>query len=315
MPQTCQKGGLRINHKKFSGILKEIAEQPPDRDIADLLADKLQIPMDKAEELADRIKKTHNQTPETPYVRAVVEKLSKPAQQAGAYLVECLSDKELEIFMQWLFKTLGYEVSSIWLANGGADLVAIHNGEKVAVLAQKCPPNYALTDATVLAAQQAQNTHGCSRSIIITTACFTEQAVAAAQSCGVELWDRAILTAKIDEAKERAAQDNQQTSFPPYQGSLLLSLLMLAETKTFLIESKAEGKYDLFLPGIKYPLLTFETCNGIIMRCVFRIKYNEPVSEGDGEQVIRTDKSTNMQEPGDLEAYRLIIQYLSQFVE
>jgi len=244
-----------------------------------------------------------------------VEKLSKPEQKAVAYLIETLSDKEFALFIQWLFESLGYAVLSKCLTNSGVDLTVIQNIEKVTVLARKYPPNYALTDVTVLAAQQTQNTPNCSRTIIITTSCFTEQATLAAQKCNVELWDHTVLDTKIEEEKKKATQDNQQTRFPPYQGSLLLSLLMLAETKTFHIEPKTERKYDLFLPGIKYPLLTFEAPNSIVMRCIFRIEYNEPVSESDGKQLITTDENGNKKGPDDLEAYELITQYLTQFLE
>ncbi|MCL2358373.1 restriction endonuclease [Candidatus Bathycorpusculum sp.] len=304
-----------MNQKNFSGILKEIIEQPPDSDIAELLSNNLQIPVDKAVVLADRIKKAHNLALKKPDVRMMVEKVPKTAQKSRAYLVECLSDKEFGGFMQWLFEALGYDVQSRYLTNGGTNLTAIRNGETVAVLARKYPQDYTLTVAAVLDAQQTQRTHGYNRIILLATTCFTEQAIMEAQRYGVELWNSDVLVAKIEEAKEKSTQGNQQTSFPPYQGSLLLSLLSLAEAKIFLIESKAEEKHDLLLPGVKYPLLTFEASNGTVVRCVFRIEYNEPVSEGDGKQLIETDENNNRKGPPDLEAYELIIQYLSQFLE
>jgi hypothetical protein len=279
-----------------------------------LLADKLQIPPDKAEELANRIKKTHSQTGKKPAIKTYVEKLPPPLPNTGTYRVECLTTKEFGLFMQWLFETLEYEVQSRWLTNNGVDLIVSKNKEKTAVIARNYPPNYTLTDAIVLSAKQTQTIHVCNHTIILATTCFTKQAIAQAQKCGTELWNNTDLDAKIKEAKTKIAQANQQTSFPDYQGSLLLSLLALADIKMFLIEPKTEKKYDLLLPGVKYPLLTFETCNDRIIRCVFRIKYNEPVSENDGEQLIGTDKPNNPQEP-DIDAYESIIQYLSPFLE
>jgi hypothetical protein len=304
-----------MNHRKFNGILKEIIEQTPNSDITELISNKLLLPMDKAEVLADRIKKAHNLTPKKPDVRATVEKLTKTEQKTRSYIVECLSDKEFGGFMQWLFETLGYEVQSRCLASDGTDLIAIQNGDKIAVLARKYPSNYILTDVAVLVAQQTQSIHGCNRTILLATTYFTEQAITEAQRHNVELWNSDVLIAKIEEVKEKTTQGNHQTSFPPYNNSLLLSLLALAEAKLFLIEPKAEGKYDLLLPGVKYPLLTFEAHNGTVMRCVFRIEYNEPVSESDGKQLIGTDENSNRKGPPDLEAYDLIIQYLSQFLE
>ena len=107
----------------------------------------------------------------------------------------------------------------------------------------------------------------------------------------------------------------EQTCFPPFKGSLLQSLLRLEETKDFIIESKVEGKYELNLPGVKYPLLTFQTHDNEIARCVFRIKYNEPVGEFDGEAIINTDRNNCRFGPNGEEAYVLIIKYLEQFVE
>ena len=52
-----------------------------------------------------------------------------------------------------------------------------------------------------------------------------------------------------------------QVNFLKYKGTLLDSLLALAETKTFLIETKADEKYEVNLPGVKYPLLTFQVKN------------------------------------------------------
>ena len=93
------------------------------------------------------------------------------------------------------------------------------------------------------------------------------------------------------------------------------SLLRLEETKDFIIEPKADGKYDLHLPGVKYPLLTFQAIDGEVVRCVFRIKYNEPVGEFDGEALISVDRNNERIGPDGAEAYASIIKYLEQFVE
>ncbi|MCL2475627.1 restriction endonuclease [Candidatus Bathycorpusculum sp.] len=303
-----------MSHQK-NNTLKKIAEQPKNNDLIELLADELQLPLDKAEILANRIKKTPNLTPQKPSIKTLVEKHSKPEPQTANYSIGVLSDKEFRLFIQWLFETLGYEIQSSCVVNHGADLVTIKNAEKIAVLARKYPPSYTLSDVIILAAQQAQSTQKCDRALIIATTSFTEQATQEAQRCRVELWNNTALTTKIEEAKDKLTYDNPKISFQPYQGSLLLSLLSLAETKTFLVEPRTEGKYDLILPGVKYPLLTFEARNGTVVQCVFRIEYNEPVSESDGEQLIGTDENGNKKGPEDLEAYELITQYLTQFIE
>ena len=44
-------------HSNFNGVIKEILEQYPNIDLAEYLADNLQLPMEKAEVLASRIEK------------------------------------------------------------------------------------------------------------------------------------------------------------------------------------------------------------------------------------------------------------------
>lgn len=100
------------------------------------------------------------------------------------------------------------------------------------------------------------------------------------------------MDAKITEVRKKTELE-EQTCFPQYKGSLLHSLLRLEETRDFIIESKADGKYDLHLPGVKYPLLTFQSDGDDIVRCVFRIKYNEPVGEFDGEALVSTDRNND----------------------
>jgi hypothetical protein len=145
----------------------------------------------------------------------------------------------------------------------------------------------------------------CPKALVITTASFTDSAKAEAEKAGVELWDNEVLQQKIKEAKNRVDLE-VQVNFPKYKGTLLDSLLALGETKTFLIEAKTDGKYEVNLPGVKYPLLTFQTQNGKVTRCVQRIKYNEPVNEADGEIIAATN---------DEQAYGLVMQYLELFIE
>jgi hypothetical protein len=145
----------------------------------------------------------------------------------------------------------------------------------------------------------------CPKALVITPATFTDTAKAEAEKAGVELWDNEVLQQKIKEAKNRVDLE-VQVNFPKYKGTLLDSLLSLGETKTFQVESKADGKYEVNLPGVKYPLLTFQVQNGAVNRCVQRIKYNEPVNEADGEVIAVADEE---------HAYGLVMQYLELFVE
>ncbi len=309
-----------MRYVKLTGIVEEIIQRYPNIDIAEFLQDKLQLPLYKAEVLADRIEKQYCQkvTKETEQtsVRQLLEKSSKPepSPRASAFSVEHLSEKEFGGFIKWLFEELGYEAQLGKREAGlGVDLVATRVGEKTAVLAVKCPKSYEVSSLIVSIAQEAKRINGYDKAIVLATAYFTPQTAEDAQKAEVELWDIDTLTQKILEVKQKVEQ-KVQAHFPEYNGSLLLSLQRLGDTKDFLIEPKAGEKYDVYLPGVKYPLLTFQVQSGDVARCVFRIKYNEPVGESDGQVLISSDDSGRLG-PDGAEAYALIIQYLEQFLE
>jgi hypothetical protein len=137
--------------------------------------------------------------------------------------------------------------------------------------------------------------------------------VADAKKSSVELWDSAVLDGKIVEARKNADL-TVQSCFPPFKESLMESLFGLEDTKDFIVDPKADGKYDLHLLGVKYPLLTFQVQSGEVTRCVYRIKNNEPVGESEGAVLIKSDRS-NRFGPDDVRAYALIVEYLEQFLE
>jgi HJR/Mrr/RecB family endonuclease len=300
------------------GILKEIKEQYPNIDLPGYLADNLQLPMDKAEVLAARIQKQIGQKASDKKGQKTLRMFEKSTEtetlNSGCYQVDCLSEKEFEYFTQWLLGELGYENQPEKFAANefGFDGVVAKDGEKVAVQAIRCPKTHKVTDASVLFAQEMKGE--CQKALLISTGYFSEQAKAAADKLGFEFWDIDTIAQKIVAARERVDLE-VQACFPKYKGALLESLLGLGETKNFLVEAKAEGKYEVHLPGVKYPLLTFQSQNGGVSRCVFRIKYNEPVGENDGEALISTNEAHSRIGPDDEQAYGLIMQYLEQFLE
>jgi HJR/Mrr/RecB family endonuclease len=293
----------------FNGIIKEIIEQYPNIDLAGYLADNLQLPMEKAEVLATRIEKQVLQKAsggkEVKTLRLLEKADEEEQSQTSNYPVDVLSAKEFEYFIKWLLSDLGYEALSENYAatEFGVDGVAFKDGEKVAVEAVRCPKTHKVTDSIVRIAQEKRG--DCPKALVITTGNFTDSAKAEAEKAGIELWDNEVLQQKIKEAKNRVDLE-VQVNFPQYKGTLLDSLLALGETKNFLIESKADEKYEVNLPGVKYPLLTFQVQNGVVTRCVQRIKYNEPVNEADGEVIAAAD---------DEQAYGLVMQYLELFLE
>ncbi len=186
--------------------------------------------------------------------------------------------------MKLLFGELGYEVHPAkYAADSGVDLVASKRGEKIVIQAKRYPKGMKVSNSVISGAQQALAVYGCKRAIIVTPTCFTEQAIADAKRLNVELWDKDTLTAKIDEAKTSVNND-VLSCFPKYKGSLLQSLLSLEDTKDFILERRANGKYDVHLPGVKFPVLSFQARYEDVIRCVFRIKNNEPVGEYDGQR-------------------------------
>lgn len=311
-----------MHNSKFSGILKEIIERYPRVDIIEFLQDELQLPSDKAEELAKRIEKKCYQKlnkTEQNTIRTILEKVDKSESppKASVYSVDNLSEKEFEHFTKWLLQESGYEINPGKYATAfGVDLVAAKDGEEIVVLARRYPKTCKVSNSMVLIAQEAKGSYGCGKSIVLATTYFTEQAIEDAEKLNVELWDLDALSKKIAEIRDKPDVE-VQAHFPEYKGSLLQSLLRLGESKAFIVEPRAGGKYDLHVPGVKFPLLTFQAHpeDDAVVRCVYRIKYNEPVSETDGEALIKSDRSNNRVGPDDVHAYVLIIQYLEQFLE
>jgi hypothetical protein len=307
MPQT-RKGDLKLR-SNFNGAIKEILEQYPNINLPEYLMDTLQLPSDKAEMLAAKIEKQILQKPQGDKVAATLRLLEKAAEeegtQTGNYPLGVLSIKEFEYFIKWLLGELGYEAEpeSYAATEFGVDAVAVKDGGKVAVEAIRCPKTHKVSASIIRIMQEKRG--DCPKALVITPATFTDTAKAEAEKAGVELWDNEVLQQKIKEAKNRVDLE-VQVNFPKYKGTLLDSLLSLGETKTFQVESKADGKYEVNLPGVKYPLLTFQVQNGAVNRCVQRIKYNEPVNEADGEVIAVADEE---------HAYGLVMQYLELFVE
>lgn len=304
---------------KFKGILGEIFGQYPNVVISEFLQERLQIPDFKAEELAARIENEYSEElrkTEQNFVRKLFEKASESdfSVKTNFYSVGSLSVKEFENFTRWLIKELGYEIQSqSFVTDWGVDLVATKDGEKIAINTRRYPLTHKVSNSIILIAQETKRAFECTRSIVLVTTHFTQQAIIDAQNACVALWDIDTFAMKIAEVIKKADM-GVQPLFPSYQGSLLQSLKELGKTKTFIIEPRAGDKSDLTLPGVKFPLLTFQVRDNKVSRCVFRIKYNEPVGEAEGEALIKTDH-THRIGPDEETAYALILNYLEQFLE
>lgn len=310
-----------MGYQKFNGILKEVLEQQL-IESSEVLQDALQIPLDKAEELTNRIKQKYcseNEKKEKKIVKKLVKKQadsSKNRVKKNCYTssVGYLSNEEFERLIVWLFEELEYEVQpELHKRYLGFDFVVRKESEKIAVLARKYSSEYKLTKAILDFSENAQRVYDCTKSIVVATTFFTDDAVSYSENMGVELWNIKTIAEKIELAK-RKTEVQTEKNFPKYKGTLKHSLLKLADEKDFVIESRNDGVYDLYLFGVKYPLLTFQAESEAVTKCVYRIRYNEPVGENEGEVLINSYDDTRVG-PEDMEAYKLIIEYLEQFLK
>jgi HJR/Mrr/RecB family endonuclease len=306
---------------KFNGVLEEIIERYPNIDLIEFLQQKLELPCYKAEELATRIEKEYLLKTvigtEQKIVHQILEKPNKSElpSKKSIYSLESLSEKEFEYFIKWLLEEIGYELQQVEATfDSGFDLVTLKEGEKISVQARRYPTSFKVSNCIIMTSQEAMRIHGYKRSIIIVTSYFTQQAILDAEKANSEIWDADTLAKKIIEVR-KAASLIVQPYFPQYKGSLLQSLLALDKTKDFIIEPRTGRKYDLFLPNVKFPLLTFQAHSDDVIKCVYRIKNNEPVGESEGITLISIDQDNNRLGPNDTQAYTLIMQYLEEFVE
>ena len=310
-----------MNNLKFNGVLEEIKERYPNIDITQFLQEKLHLPNFRAEELAARIEKEYfqkssNKT-EQKSVRRILEKTNKSElpTKTNPYSIDCLSEKEFELLIEWLLEELCYEIKSEkHQTHLGIDVVAKKDNEAIAISARRYPKTYKVSESILLISQEAKRIDSCQRSIVLITTYFTQQAKVEAQSLNIELWDRDTLASKINEVRKRG-NVKVRTRFPQFNGSLLKTLLNFEETGNFFIEPRTGGRYDLHLSGVKFPLLTFQAQADKVIRCIFRIKNNKPVGEHEGTTVIGNDCENNGINLDEVQAYGLIIQYLEEFMK
>ena len=142
----------------FNGILKEIIEQYPNIDLTGFLADKLQLPLDKAEALATRIEKQYLQKREgTEQKLRLLQKAEETdVPQPSGYPLDSLSKSEFDYFIQWLLEKEGFKIDqknqrTKWKVS----LVAKKDDQKVAVQAVLCPKTHHVSEAISCRKQNA----------------------------------------------------------------------------------------------------------------------------------------------------------------
>jgi HJR/Mrr/RecB family endonuclease len=307
-----------MNFIKLNGIIQQIIERYPNVDLVELLLDELQLPTFKAEVLAQRIEKKYCQksAEQKQSIRRLL-KLStddKPTLEGG-YSIDCLSDDEFRYFIRWLLEKSGYDISQEKRENEtGVDFVAQKHGQPLLIIARKYPKNTEVSEAIFLISQKAKQIQGCERLIVAVTTDFSLHAKTEAEMLGIEIWNRDVLAEKIMQIRQRDAIEIP-LSLPNFKDSLLTSLLKLEENKDFVIEQRINGKFELYLAGVKFPLLTFQAENDKVVRCMFRMKNYKPIGEHEAQALIWIDEANVRCGPSDAEAYDAVTKYLKDFVE
>jgi len=302
---------------KLNGVLETLMSRWPNVDLVEFLQDELQLPASKAEILAQRIEKKYCQgsaKPKTSLRRILQQPLEDKPIPEGGYFVDCLSDYEFGHFMRWLFEGSGFKIlnENKGIASG-VDFVAEKDGKTIVIVARKYPKNSEVSETVFLISERAKQVHGCTHSIVAVTTYFSDRAKAEAQRLGIEMWDSDVLGEKIEQVRRKDSVE-APFSFPDFCGSLLASLLRLEESKDFVVERRMNGKFELFLAGVKFPLLTFQAEGDRVVRCVFRMKNYKPVGEHEAQALIWTDEANIRLGPNEAEAYEAVTRYLIDFI-
>jgi HJR/Mrr/RecB family endonuclease len=304
---------------KFNGVLQKIFEQYPNIDLVEFLQEELRFPQDKAQDLAYRIEKKYR--PHQTLIDRSIEKLFVKAEKSElqpkttVYAFDCLSEKEFASLIKWVLKEIGYKIQTEIIGTPvGICLIAAKVGEKIAIHILRIPKTRLISNPTIALVDELKHEYNCDKSLIVASTEFTQQAIALAQDFSVELWNPSKIEQKINEAQKNACLQDS-SCFPSFQGSLLQSLLCLEDTRNFIIAPRTDQKYDIYLPGVKYPLLTFHVQSGVVVWCVYRIQSNEPVGELDAQVLVSIGPDGARLGPDDVEAYCLITQYLEQFLK
>ena len=307
---------------KFNGIMRKIVESySPHFDLKIFLIDELKISDKKSDLLVEKFKENFDFEKLSLLMKRkehikIEETKKEETTKFNIYSLDSLSGKEFEDFLKWMFQELGYAVELTKVtADSGVDLVVKKDKDKIAIQAKRFNRNTKVSNNVVLKTHGGMGVYKCNKSMIITTSHYTNQAIQDAKKLNIELWDRDILSAKIDEINNYIEKTEQKVEFPDYDGSLYKSLLELKSMGIFLVKNKDNGKYDIYRHGVKYPILSFRQTFNQIGHLSFRIKNSNPIPEyGPNSWVLISSDRGSVYGPSGISAYEQIVQYLSQFV-
>jgi len=111
--------------------------------------------------------------------------------------IDIIDGYEFEKLLGKLFKKMGYEVENTKLSGDqGADLIVKKFNKKIAIQAKNYSDN--VTNKAVQEVVAAKKHYNCDEAIVVTNSFFTNSAKKLAMSNNVKLWDRVILSEKVD---------------------------------------------------------------------------------------------------------------------
>lgn len=115
--------------------------------------------------------------------------------KSGVSEIDYMTGKEFEIYLELLFKDLGYNVERTkYVGDYGADLVVKKDGVKTAVQAKRYKKKVGVK--AVQEAVASKGYYDCDEAMVVINNLFTNQAVILAHKNNVILWDREVLVKK-----------------------------------------------------------------------------------------------------------------------
>lgn len=116
--------------------------------------------------------------------------------QSGMTAVDAMTERQFEVLLEHLFANKGYRVARIrGCGEIGADLLLHDADGRIIVQARRWTG--LVRHDSVQQAVAAMARFGVARALVVTSSDYSEQAVSAANSNGVTLWNRATLAAEL----------------------------------------------------------------------------------------------------------------------
>lgn len=125
-------------------------------------------------------------SPEPPRKKTILERIDE------------MEGAEFERFCAALLDDLGYQQIHVTKSTGdqGVDIIAIRGGLRWAFQCKRYASK--LGNAAIQQVNTGKMMYSCQKAVVITNNYFTSGAVKAAKTVGVELWDRDVLSDKIN---------------------------------------------------------------------------------------------------------------------